>query len=49
LKPTGKVYIFINEWKQFVSSHSQDFAEPYKLFISGSNSCRTANNHEIPE
>lgn len=44
LKPKGKVYIFIdeiqyiNEWERFVNSHSQDFAEPCELFISGSNS-----------
>lgn len=44
LNPTGKVYIFIDEiqyideWEQFVNSHSQDFAEPSELFISGSNS-----------
>ncbi|OPZ99313.1 MAG: hypothetical protein BWY72_00411 [Bacteroidetes bacterium ADurb.Bin416] len=42
--PTGKVYIiideiqYIDEWEQFVNSHSQDFAEPCELFISGSNS-----------
>ncbi len=44
LKPTGKVYIFmdeiqnVDEWERFVNSHSQDFAEPCELFISGSNS-----------
>lgn len=44
LNPSGKVYIFIDEvqyiseWEQFVNSHSQDFAEPSELFISGSNS-----------
>lgn len=44
LNPTGKVYIFIDEiqyideWERFVNSHSQDFAEPCELFISGSNS-----------
>lgn len=44
LKPIGKVYIFIDEiqyiyeWEHFVNSHSQDFAEPCELFISGSNS-----------
>lgn len=44
LKPGGKVYLFIDEiqyiegWEQFVNSHSQDFAEPCELFISGSNS-----------
>ncbi|MDO4722372.1 ATP-binding protein [Porphyromonas circumdentaria] len=44
LKPQGKVYVFIDEiqyieeWERFVNSHSQDFAEPCELFISGSNS-----------
>lgn len=44
LQPSGKVYLFIDEvqqvlqWEQFVNSHSQDFAEPQELFISGSNS-----------
>ncbi|MFA7583952.1 MAG: ATP-binding protein [Proteiniphilum sp.] len=44
LKPTGKVYIFIDEiqyideWERFVNSHSQDFADTSELFISGSNS-----------
>ncbi len=44
LKPIGKVYVFIDEiqyideWERFVNSHSQDFAEPSELFISGSNS-----------
>jgi predicted AAA+ superfamily ATPase len=44
LNPAGKVYIFIDEiqhieeWERFVNSHSQDFAEPCELFISGSNS-----------
>jgi hypothetical protein len=44
LNPTGKVYIFIDEiqyieeWERFVNSHSQDFAEPCEVFISGSNS-----------
>lgn len=44
LNPTGKVYVFIDEiqyieeWEHFVNSHSQDFAEPCELFISGSNS-----------
>lgn len=42
--PQGKVYLFLDEvqlvlrWEQFVNSHSQDFAEPQELFISGSNS-----------
>ena len=44
LKPQGKIYMFIDEiqyiedWERFVNSHSQDFAEPCELFISGSNS-----------
>ena len=44
LQPAGKVWIFIDEiqniigWEHFVNSHSQDFAEPSELFISGSNS-----------
>ncbi len=44
MKPEGKVYLFIDEiqyieeWERFVNSHSQDFAEPCELFISGSNS-----------
>lgn len=44
LKPDGKVYLFLDEiqlvenWEKFVNSHSQDFAEPAELFISGSNS-----------
>ena len=44
LQPRGKVYLFLDEvqlvlqWEQFVNSHSQDFAEPQELFISGSNS-----------
>lgn len=44
LKPEGKVYLLIDEiqyidgWERFVNSHSQDFAEPCELFISGSNS-----------
>ncbi|MDP3442500.1 MAG: ATP-binding protein [Ignavibacteria bacterium] len=44
LKPTGKVYIFIDEvqliegWEKVVNSYSQNFTESYELFISGSNS-----------
>lgn len=44
LNPKGKTYIFIDEiqyideWERFVNSHSQDFAEPCEIFISGSNS-----------
>ena len=43
-QPIGKVYLFLDEvqmvsgWERFVNSHSQDFAEPQELFISGSNS-----------
>lgn len=44
LNPQGKVFLFIDEiqgieeWERFVNSHSQDFAEPCEIFISGSNS-----------
>src|SRR3546814_10803748 len=44
LKPAGKKYLFIDEiqnvegWEHFVNSHSQDFVEPYEIFVSGSNS-----------
>ncbi|MDR3226558.1 MAG: ATP-binding protein [Prevotellaceae bacterium] len=44
LQPKGKIYLFIDEiqniegWERFVNSHSQDFAEEYEIFISGSNS-----------
>ena len=44
LNPLGKVFLFIDEiqgiaaWERFVNSHSQDFAEPCEIFISGSNS-----------
>lgn len=44
LKPEGKVWLFIDEiqnitgWEHFVNSHSQDFAESYEIYISGSNS-----------
>lgn len=44
LKPTSKVYIFIDEvqliegWEKVVNSYSQDFSGSYELFISGSNS-----------
>lgn len=44
LKPAGKKYLFIEEiqnvegWEHFVNSHSQDFVEPYEIFVSGSNS-----------
>lgn len=44
LKPTGKVYVFIDEiqniqgWEKFVNSYSQDYTSEYELFITGSNS-----------
>ena len=44
LQPAGKVWIFIDEiqniigWEHFVNSNSQDFAENYEIFITGSNS-----------
>ena len=44
LRPHGRVYIFIDEvqeiqgWERTVNSLSQDFAEEYELFITGSNS-----------
>lgn len=44
LKPEGKKYLFIDEiqnvegWEHFVNSNSQDFVEPYEIFVSGSNS-----------
>lgn len=44
LKPSGKIYIFIDEiqiiegWEKVVNSYSQDYTEDYELFISGSNS-----------
>jgi len=44
LKPLGKVYLFIDEiqtiegWERLVDSYSQDFADFYEIFISGSNS-----------
>ncbi len=44
LKPQGKVYLFIDEiqtidgWERLVDSYSQDFADAYELFVSGSNS-----------
>jgi len=44
LSPAGKKYLFIDEiqnvegWEHFVNSHSQDFVEPYEIFVSGSNS-----------
>jgi len=44
LKPEGKVYIFIDEvqmiegWEVTVNSCSQNYANPYEVFLSGSNS-----------
>jgi predicted AAA+ superfamily ATPase len=44
LKPQGKIWLFIDEiqniegWERVTNSYSQDFAESYELFISGSNS-----------
>ncbi len=44
LKVCGKVCLFIDEiqnvegWEHFVNSYSQDFADEYEIFISGSNS-----------
>ena len=44
LKPVGKVLLFIDEiqnvtgWEHFVNSYSQNFADNYEIFISGSNS-----------
>jgi predicted AAA+ superfamily ATPase len=44
LKPKGKVYLFIDEiqniqeWERIINSYSQNFAENYEVFISGSNS-----------
>ena len=41
---SGKLYLFIDEvqliegWEKIVNSYSQDYAESYELFISGSNS-----------
>ncbi|MGN1375568.1 MAG: ATP-binding protein [Prevotella sp.] len=44
LKPQGRIYIFIDEvqeidsWERLINSLSQDYAEEYELFITGSNS-----------
>lgn len=44
MHPQGRVYLFIDEvqlidgWEKSVNSYSQDYAEEYELFISGSNS-----------
>lgn len=43
-KPEGRVYLFIDEvqeieeWERIVNSYSQDYAEEYEVFITGSNS-----------
>ncbi|MDR0646397.1 MAG: ATP-binding protein [Elusimicrobiota bacterium] len=44
IKPQGRIYLFIDEiqniegWEKLINSYSQDFAENYEIFISGSNS-----------
>jgi predicted AAA+ superfamily ATPase len=44
LKPTGRIYLFIDEvqsikgWERIINSFSQDYADEYEVFISGSNS-----------
>ncbi|MFV0506133.1 MAG: ATP-binding protein [Bacteroidales bacterium] len=44
VKPEGKVWLFIDEiqniegWEHFANSYSQNFAQKYELYISGSNS-----------
>ncbi len=44
LKPSGKVYLFIDEvqqidgWEKIINSFSQDYIDSYEVFISGSNS-----------
>jgi predicted AAA+ superfamily ATPase len=44
IKPTGKIYLFIDEvqnilqWERLINSYSQNFADSYEIFISGSNS-----------
>jgi len=49
LKPSGKIYIFIDEiqdisgWERVVNSYSQDYVDNYELFISGSNSKMLSN------
>ncbi|MFI4955322.1 MAG: ATP-binding protein, partial [Gammaproteobacteria bacterium] len=43
LKPEGRIYIFIDEvqeikdWEKVVNSLSQDYAQQYEVFITGSN------------
>jgi predicted AAA+ superfamily ATPase len=44
MSPSGKIYIFIDEiqliegWEKVVNSYSQNYAESFEIFISGSNS-----------
>ena len=44
LQPEGKIYLFIDEvqmieaWERAINSLSQDYAEAYEIFLSGSNS-----------
>jgi len=44
LKPKGKVYLFVDEvqniqqWERLINSYSQNFADSFEVFISGSNS-----------
>ncbi len=44
LRPQGKIYIFVDEiqtidgWERLVNSYSQNSADEYELYISGSNS-----------
>ena len=44
LKPRGKIYLFIDEvqritgWEHIINSYSQNYADTYEIFISGSNS-----------
>jgi len=44
LKPRGKIYLLIDEiqniksWEKLINSYSQNYAEEYEIFISGSNS-----------
>lgn len=43
LKPTGKIYLFLDEiqeiedWEKAVNSLSQDYTQEYEIFITGSN------------
>lgn len=44
LNPQGRIYVFIDEvqgiqnWERIINSYSQDYADEYEVFISGSNS-----------